>query len=728
MRVLYDDESTFSPPEVPDRKSRGKHAAEPVLSVRKVARYSATGEGSLLRSLFPTKKEFKEVVHLPPNLIMEKYEENQKKKKKKSGADSSGPAAATSPGDLAATLSSAERIGDAFTDLRLLFLMEAAKKCDVKTFRKPEPKPGVPGKDRPVEKEDILSNLADEEIWRSLDGNVADRPDLVVVFHNEEEEGAAIVNNIEWDDFSDDLMERIAIQRGPTPRARYAAFRELIVEAMRATGLMVETRRTEAGVLALIWASQDLLEQCADAKGFAIRTKPCFDLTLFESRVAIPVDDRKLATALDKVTDALEKAGTFAVSVAMGVTDLTVRAVMGQSINAELFRDSNLEFSYGDRWMYEPFTSAQALQLIADLIDDESVAGGAEVRFGQLIASGKVKQVFPLRDPQISEQLMQKWIRNRSPLALPPLDAVRDYFGEKVAMYFAFLSNYTSMLLVPAIVGLIVFLVSLSTGRTESAFNTWFGFVLAVWITVFLEFWKRKSNVLSFRWGTQDFEAREETSSDFLGVMSYGFNTPEGFVKLNPETYTSLGVPREIVYHEPYFPEKRRKWRMVASAVIHFGCVVASLIVTLLIMWLRIHLRDTVDAKNPDRSVAWGVTSAGILQGVVNAVFEVIHDAIAMATTRWENHRTSSQFETILILKCFGFNIFNSYFSLYYTAFLKNHPTGLLWRIFGVEDKCAEGGCIEVFLYIQSTSEIIYLFITMLSYMLEKKKDKKTFS
>ena len=44
-----------------------------------------------------------------------------------------------------------------------------------------------------------------------------------------------------------------------------------------------------------------------------------------------------------------------------------------------------------------------------------------------------------------------------------PLDHIRDYFGEKIAIYFAWLGFYTGWLLPAAMVGLGVFLYGLFT-------------------------------------------------------------------------------------------------------------------------------------------------------------------------------------------------------------------------------------------------------------------------
>ena len=52
-----------------------------------------------------------------------------------------------------------------------------------------------------------------------------------------------------------------------------------------------------------------------------------------------------------------------------------------------------------------------------------------------------------------------------------PLDHIRDYFGEKIAIYFAWLGFYTGWLLPAAIVGLAVFLYGLFTLDENSIAN-----------------------------------------------------------------------------------------------------------------------------------------------------------------------------------------------------------------------------------------------------------------
>ena len=49
-----------------------------------------------------------------------------------------------------------------------------------------------------------------------------------------------------------------------------------------------------------------------------------------------------------------------------------------------------------------------------------------------------------------------------------PLDHIRDYLGEKVAIYFAWLGFYTAWLLPASVVGLLVFMSGLSTIEQNS--------------------------------------------------------------------------------------------------------------------------------------------------------------------------------------------------------------------------------------------------------------------
>ncbi|TKS91086.1 Anoctamin-4 Transmembrane protein 16D [Collichthys lucidus] len=132
-----------------------------------------------------------------------------------------------------------------------------------------------------------------------------------------------------------------------------------------------------------------------------------------------------------------------------------------------------------------------------------------------------------------------------------PLDLIRRYFGEKIGLYFAWLGWYTGMLFPAAMVGLLVFLYGVFTlehcqvskeicqatdiimcpicdrycpylrlsdsciyAKVTHLFDNgatvFFAVFMAVWATVFLEFWKRRRAVLAYDWDLLDWEEEED--------------------------------------------------------------------------------------------------------------------------------------------------------------------------------------------------------------------------
>lgn len=59
---------------------------------------------------------------------------------------------------------------------------------------------------------------------------------------------------------------------------------------------------------------------------------------------------------------------------------------------------------------------------------------------------------FPLHNRFAAAQLEQHW--QRFPFHKQPLYEIKEYFGEKVALYFCFLEHYMTFLCIPAVVGL----------------------------------------------------------------------------------------------------------------------------------------------------------------------------------------------------------------------------------------------------------------------------------
>ena len=133
----------------------------------------------------------------------------------------------------------------------------------------------------------------------------------------------------------------------------------------------------------------------------------------------------------------------------------------------------------------------------------------------QYISSYFVLHDGPLSDPnsQSLRMLLRAWTKGR--LTLPmPLHTIRDYFGETVAFYFAFIEYYTEWLRYAAVIGvgaLIYGIISAVTaGKLTALFDNEgsvvFSIALVTWSLLFLKFWKRRVNFLCFAWDLDNFD------------------------------------------------------------------------------------------------------------------------------------------------------------------------------------------------------------------------------
>ncbi|XP_060486563.1 anoctamin-8 isoform X3 [Panthera onca] len=73
----------------------------------------------------------------------------------------------------------------------------------------------------------------------------------------------------------------------------------------------------------------------------------------------------------------------------------------------------------------------------------------------ELAARGIIQQVFPVHEQRILNRLMKSWVQ--AVCENQPLDDICDYFGVKIAMYFAWLGFYTSAMVYPAVFGSVLY-------------------------------------------------------------------------------------------------------------------------------------------------------------------------------------------------------------------------------------------------------------------------------
>ncbi|KAM9733780.1 LOW QUALITY PROTEIN: anoctamin-7 [Menidia menidia] len=406
------------------------------------------------------------------------------------------------------------------------------------------------------------------------------------------------------------------------------------------------------------------------------------------------------------------------------------------------FRTSKLERFLGSENKETFFKTTQRHQVLYEILARTpygSVKKG-EVGIDRLVSEQVFSAAYPLHegdfhppvgpvDPQdlgLRQILYSYWAKWSCWRYYQPLDHIREYFGEKIALYFAWLGFYTGWLLPASVVGTLVFLVGFWLVATDvpakevcesgGAFvmcpicnicsywnyssicltykagllfdnggTVFLSVFMSLWAVGFLEFWKRTCAALSHRWDCSHFQDIEERPR------------PE-FTAMAPMTMRNPVTGAE----EPYFPQEKRLNRTLT------GCMVIVIMVAVVLMFLiGIILYRTILSSIIYRSqLSFLSMSAGRISSLSGSVLNLlvilllsrVYTSLAHILTRWEMHRTQTEYEDMFILKVFVFQFVNFYSSPVYIAFFKGrfvgHP-GSYSTLFGVRNEdCGAGGCL----------------------------------
>jgi hypothetical protein len=186
----------------------------------------------------------------------------------------------------------------------------------------------------------------------------------------------------------------------------------------------------------------------------------------------------------------------------------------------------------------DEFTSFQRQEIIRAIIEEKpslrypgkypGYDRGAGINIALKIGEGKIAACYPMHEKRVQQWLTANWVKKF--FSAQPLDEVRDYFGEKIGLYFAFVGFYTFWLFVPSVVGIIVYILqNRQVIGTDSYVNPIYMFLMMLWSTFFLEFWKRNNSKLALRWNVLGFEERERARAQFRGEEQYGFYAKGGY-------------------------------------------------------------------------------------------------------------------------------------------------------------------------------------------------------
>ncbi|NXQ32384.1 ANO9 protein, partial [Alaudala cheleensis] len=362
---------------------------------------------------------------------------------------------------------------------------------------------------------------------------------------------------------------------------------------------------------------------------------------------------------------------------------------------------------------------------------------------------------FPLhKKEEIREILKKKWARWRVLFKEQPIEEIRCYFGEKVALYFAWLGWYTYLLIFAAAAGLatvtagaIVFSSSQVSKEICDANNTimcplcdqncsfWvlsdtctyakvtqmidneatvvFAMFMAIWATVFLELWKRERATVAINWDMYGWDEDEEELA--LHMINNCQHEPQP-------------------YRHSYFRSTIVLVLAVLMIMVLIGIAHALVIYRAVAMALFMQSQVDLLSKHAD-------TVAVMTGAVLHYLTIVIMTKVRSHTGPWallpflEKPRTFSQQENNFTVKIFLFQFFTNFSSLIYIAFflgrINGHPGHYVriaghWRL----EECHPSGCItDLFIQMavimvlkQTISNIMEYLIPWITHQLRKKQ------
>nr|XP_020661237.1 anoctamin-5 isoform X4 [Pogona vitticeps] len=374
-------------------------------------------------------------------------------------------------------------------------------------------------------------------------------------------------------------------------------------------------------------------------------------------------------------------------------------------------------------------------------------------KFGikRLLNNGTYAAAYPLHDCQYWRKandpkcenerytLYREWARFPRFFKEQPLDLIRKYYGERIGIYFAWLGFYTEMLFFAALVGLICFLYGAFTMNEnmsskeicdpsiggeipmcplcdrnceywwlnstcessqyshlfDNVATLFFAIFMGIWVTLFLEFWKRRQARLEYEWDLVDFEEEQQQ------------------LQLRPEYEAKCTQKRKnpITQElEPYMPLTSQALRFCVSGttVLFWISLIIASMIAVIVYRLAVYAAFASLMKNTQTlqpiqglltpQLATSVT-ASFLNFVIIMILNFLYERIAIWITDMEIPRTHLEYENRLTMKMFLFQFVNYYSSCFYVAFFKGKFVGFpgnytymfnRWR----NEECDPAGCL----------------------------------
>ncbi|KAM7165120.1 anoctamin-9 [Macrochelys suwanniensis] len=392
----------------------------------------------------------------------------------------------------------------------------------------------------------------------------------------------------------------------------------------------------------------------------------------------------------------------------------------GVYASSEIFQTYHGLLRNPDSWLQNPHTQENVpittrICIVNFILQNTKISSKETLQ--KLIKAKVFEAAFPLHEQEGLRELLKKnWAQWRKILKEQPIEDIRSYFGEKVALYFAWLGWYTRILFPAAVLGLLVFLYGIfhfdssQVSKEICEANTtimcplcdqkcpfWqlsdtctyakvthlfdnegtilFAVLMALWATVFLELWKRRRAEVVSEWKLYGWDEDEEELALQL------INNPEYDLKMYQHSYIRSTILLLLVL------------LMITVLIgIAHALVIYRVVATVVFTQSDFEFIQ-------ERASTVAVMTGAVLHYITIIVMTKVNRHVALFLCDLETPRTFSERENIFTVKIFTFQFFTYFSSLIYIAFFLGRINGRpgnyvrvagKWRL----EECHPSGCI----------------------------------
>ncbi|XP_075154721.1 anoctamin-2-like isoform X2 [Haematobia irritans] len=405
-------------------------------------------------------------------------------------------------------------------------------------------------------------------------------------------------------------------------------------------------------------------------------------------------------------------------------------------------------------------------------VDCEETANNFGIE--KLLADGVYECAYSLHEEEDRQILLKEWASLRKWMHIQPLDAIKDYFGAKIAIYYAWLGFYAHMLIPLSILGILVFVYGFFTWNSDSISHQicssnkstlmcplcdrncdyWelsktcrsskinylidnnmtviYAFLMSIWAIIYLELWKRYSANLIYRWGLTGYSNEvEHPRPQYLKKLSKDRKLAEKLKQLDEENLFDLDMP---YWKTKFFPSLTSYSLMLLAISISLIAIAGMIVYRMAQM-----ASHTIfgEANSMTARIMLMPATAGCIDLIIISVLHYAYSYLAKILTNLEYCRTQTEYDESLTLKIYSFQFVNYYSSLFYIAFVKGKFVGYpreYNRLFNLrQQECNPGGCLmELCLQLviimigkQVVNGIVEITVPLLKKRLKKKCTSK---